>query len=195
MSSHNIHFSIDKDSRQRCHLAKGSNGWERVTFEGYLYQTEDANIIPDDRTLCPIPLYIIQKKQIRENIECPSIVFVIITEKIGYDIIKLLSHFKFGVVTQCIVASKYQGQSEKSKDPYCANVAMKVNGKLSNMSNEARVWSTSHNGAEGISWLREAPTFVMGLSMSNTLGQSPVSIISGTTGLDSCCIRMGQDVR
>ena len=136
-----------------------------------------------------------QKKQIRENIECPSIVFVIITEKIGYDIIKLLSHFKFGVVTQCIVASKYQGQSEKSKDPYCANVAMKVNGKLSNMSNEARVWSTSHNGAEGISWLREAPTFVMGLSMSNTLGQSPVSIISGTTGLDSCCIRMGQDVR
>lgn len=130
------------------------------------------------------------------NLECPTIVFVMLPEKDGYEQTKWSSFFNYGIVTQCIIGSKYTSRKDDSqKDQFCANVAIKVNGKLSNISNEARVWSTYHDGVEGISWLRDAPTFVMGLSISNTVGYESNSVICGTVGLDNCCIRFAQDAR
>ncbi len=167
-----------------------------MTFEGYLYQFENGNIVPDGHALSPIPLRILQNDSITENLECPTIVFMMLPEKEKYAITKCGSLFHHGIVTQCIIGSNYMSRrNDSQKDQFCANVAIKVNGKLSNISNEARVWSTYHDDAEGIPWLRDAPTFVMGLSISNTHGQNSNSVICGTVGLDACCIRFGQDAR
>lgn len=100
-----------------------------------------------------------------------------------------------------MILSKYQGQrNDKNKDQYCANVALKVNAKLSNLLNSAQAWETLFPNEEGIyekgiTWIREVPTFVMGISISNTLGQNAVSVIGGSVCLDSSCMRMAQDVK
>ena len=103
----------------------------------------------------------------------------------------------FGVQTQCITVNKFQEQrNDRSKDLFCSNVAIKVNAKLSSMTNKAHAWSTHHNAVEGIPWISEdAPTFVMGLSSSSTLGQSAVSIISASCCLDKSCMRLAQDFK
>ena len=173
--------------------------WERVTFERTLFKISDSNIVDDAANLLPVPLFMLAgSRQIAANLECPSIVFVILpdTDEEYYGVTKMLSHFEFGITTQCIIAPKYQSQrNDKSKDQFCGNVAIKVNAKMSNILNEAKVWNTCYKGMEGIPWIGEVPTFVMGISISNTLGQSAVSIISGSVCLDSSCMRYAQDFK
>lgn len=179
-------------------MALVADRWERVTYERTLFQIEGSDPVSESPDLSPVPIFLVQGIEIEENLECPSIVFVILPDDKAesYGVTKMLSHFKFGIPTQCIIATKFQGQSnDKSKDQYCGNVAIKVNAKMSSILNEARAWNTSHNRCEGIPWVGEVPTFVMGISISNTLGQSAVSMISASASLDSSCMRFAQDLK
>ena len=104
-----------------------------------------------------------------------------------------------GVQSQCIVASKYS--SQRSKEQYCSNVALKVNAKLANAVNSARGWTTSpanglSEGIEGISWIGETATLVMGISIANSLGfgDDSVSVITASAALDSGCMQFAQEV-
>lgn len=190
-------FNFRYDFQLRCHVALGDNGnWDRVTFERQIFQLgENSDTFVNEDQAQLIPKYMLNGKKIEKNIEVPSIVFVILPEKKAeyYGVTKMLSHFVFGIQTQCIIASNYQGQ--RSKEQYCSNVTIKVNAKLSSISNGAHAWSTHHHNVEGIPWVREAPTFVLGLSISNTLGQHAISIISASACLDSSCMRFAQDIK
>ena len=111
-------------------------------------------------TIFLVPLYMLAGMEISTNLECPSMVFVILPDDKAehYGVTKMLSHFEFGIITQCVIATKYQGQRyDKSKDQFCGNVAQKVNAKLSNMSNKAKVWNTYYQNVEGIPWISEVP--------------------------------------
>jgi hypothetical protein len=155
-------------------------------------------MITEDQAKSTFPVYMLNGKRIKQHLELPSIVFVILPDEKAesYGVTKKLSHYEFGLQTQCIIATKFQGQrNDRSKDQYCSNVALKVNAKLSSISNKAHVWSTHHGTMEGIPWVRDVPTFVMGISISNTLGQHGVSIISASVCLDSSCMRFAQDVK
>jgi hypothetical protein len=82
----------------------------------------------------------------------------------------------------------------------CSNVAIKVNAKMSNHWNKAHAWTIFQkplNGAgAGITWVQEVPTLVMGLSISNSLGQEDaISVICASAALDESCMRLAQDVR
>ncbi len=176
-----------------------SGHWERVTFERHVFQISETEILTEEQlTSAPIPVYLLEGTNIMKNIEFPSIVFIVLPDEKAeyYGVAKMLSHFEFGVQSQCIIASKYQGQrNDRSKDQYCSNVAIKVNAKLSSSLNSAHAWSTHHDNMEGITWIRDAPTFVMGISLSNTLGQNAVSIIGASACLDSSCMRFAQEYR
>jgi hypothetical protein len=53
----------------------------------------------------------------------------------------------------------------------CSNVALKVNTKLFSRTNDARAWTTfdtlHREPVEGIPWVSEVPTLVVGISMSH----------------------------
>lgn len=75
-----------------------------------------------------------------------------------------------------------------------------MNAKLSSYSNKAHAWSTQHNDngkyIDGIPWISEpVPTFVVGFSISNTMGMDAVSVIAAAACLDSSCMRVAEDVR
>ena len=77
---------------------------------------------------------------------------------------------------------------------------MKVNAKISNHWNQAHAWtiSTISRGLNeiGITWVREIPTMVLGISISNSLGQEDaVSVVCASATLDGSCMRLAQDVR
>jgi hypothetical protein len=198
------------DFNKGYNVTKDEHGnWnEEVTFERCLFQLDESgeNMITEDQAKSAFPLYMLNGKRIKQHLELPSIVFFILPDKKSeyYDVIKKLSHYEFGVQTQCIIAENFQKivkkskkirRDDNSKDQYCSNVALKVNAKLSSITNKAHVWSTHHGIMEGIPWVRDVPTFVMGISISNTLGQHAVSIISASICLDSSCMRFAQDVK
>ncbi len=178
--------------------------WERTVFEGKFYQFEGSlSPLREDHVKSAIPLYMLHNREILIHLQVTSIIFIILPDESAevYGVPKLLAHFKFGIPSQCIISSKYSGQrNDKNKDLYCANVAIKVNAKLSSVVNAGQVWDTYYpndNGIDqqGIPWVRDVPTFVMGISTSNTLGQNAVSIISASACLDQSCMRMAQDVK
>jgi hypothetical protein len=49
----------------------------------------------------------------------------------------------------------------------CSNIALKCNTKLMNVYNQGRVWNTVHNGRNGLAWIAEAPTMVIGIDLSH----------------------------
>ncbi len=49
----------------------------------------------------------------------------------------------------------------------CSNIALKCNTKLMNVHNQGRVWNTVHNGRNGLAWLSEVPTMVIGVDLSH----------------------------
>lgn len=188
---------INIDFQRRSFVALRPNGWENVTFERICFVLNDSSAIDDEPGLSPVPLHLLAENEIITNIERP-LIFVILPDDRAdhYNFTKMCSHFLFGVMTQCVIANKYESQrDEKNKDQFCSNVAIKVNAKLSNTTNQAQTWSTACDGTEGIHWIQEAPTFVMGLSISNTLGQHANSIIGGSVCLDKYCMRLAQEVK
>jgi hypothetical protein len=170
------------DNNKRCHIARNGNAWERVEFERHIYMLEKTGEFVNESDIEPhIPMYMLEKGQIHENLEIPSIVFVFLPDDKAqsYGVTKALSYFQYGVTTQCVITKSFDKQrNDGGRDQYCGNIAMKVNAKLANISNGARVWNTVHNNnIDGIPWVSEVPTFVMGISLSNTLGQNSVSLI------------------
>jgi len=65
--------------------------------------------------------------------------------------------------------------------------------------NNGRAWKTYHisNGQkiEGIPWINEAPTMVIGIDASHGLGQDSISVIAGSVGLDPGCMQFAQALR
>ena len=54
--------------------------WERVTYERRLFKVDDTQILPEDPSMSPVPLYMLAGREITTNLECPSMVFVILHE-------------------------------------------------------------------------------------------------------------------
>jgi len=155
-----------------------------------IYQLRDGTRVDDFEDLRP---YNIVTEDLLQPI---SIIFAFLPDdsKRNYDEIKYMSHSKFGIPSQCIV--KYQ-KFESRPEQYCSNIALKINSKLSNSSNNARAWKTTYNiqgseGDVGITWLNEAPTLVLGFSISDELGEGTKSIIVGTVALDPGCMQFAQ---
>eukprot|EP00588_Corethron_pennatum_P003372 CAMPEP_0194288282 /NCGR_PEP_ID=MMETSP0169-20130528/36486_1 /TAXON_ID=218684 /ORGANISM="Corethron pennatum, Strain L29A3" /LENGTH=864 /DNA_ID=CAMNT_0039035237 /DNA_START=14 /DNA_END=2608 /DNA_ORIENTATION=+ len=165
---------------------------ELIEHLGDTYRLEDGTTV--DHIECKKPCNIVG-----ENLIQPiSIVFVFLQDdaKKNYHEVKKMSHSTFGIPSQCIVKFlKFESRPEQ----YCSNIALKINTKLSNSSNEARAWKTLYKvpgseGSSGIPWLSEAPTLVLGFSVSHGLGEDSKSIIAGHVALDPGCMQFAQAV-
>jgi len=69
---------------------------------------------------------------------------------------------------------------------------------MSNHWNQAHAWTISSQGLNeiGITWVRQIPTMVLGISISNSLGQEDsISVVCASATLDGSCMRLAQDVR
>jgi hypothetical protein len=73
------------------------------------YETAKLGIIPESKVLTATALLRVEP----EHLEVPSMVFVYLPsdDTDTYNFIKFLSHFFFGVNTQCSVRSKYSSQT------------------------------------------------------------------------------------
>jgi hypothetical protein len=68
----------------------------------------------------------------------------------------------------------------------CSNIAIKVNTKLFSNVTKARAWDIRLGNVEGgIPWLNEAPTMVMGLSLTRAGGSESKTVVTGSVSLDS----------
>jgi len=164
---------------------------QKVEYGCVLFQLENQTILENVEISKPIII-------VGENLIQPiSMVFAFLPDdkKQNYDAVKKMSHVTFGIPSQCIV--KFP-KFESKPDQYCSNIALKINTKLSNISNNARAWETSYKVAgsemKGIPWLSEVPTLVLGFSISHGLGQDSKSIIAGHVALDAGCMQFAQSV-
>jgi hypothetical protein len=73
------------------------------------YETANLGIIPESEVLTATALLRVEP----EHLEVPSMIFVYLPsdDTETYNFIKFLSHFFFGVNTQCSVRSKYSSQT------------------------------------------------------------------------------------
>ena len=88
-----------------------------------------------------------------------------------------------------------------------------MNAKLSNAGNKAKAWTASPNagnkaeawtaspkdlrrvGEEGITWVNETSTMVLGISLSNSIGaHDSYSVIGASATLDDSCMNFAQSV-
>jgi hypothetical protein len=74
----------------------------------------NAAAIPESDILESIPYFPLKLWQI----ECPAMIFVYLPndEQKQYHFVKLLSHFFFGVSSQCVVQGKYSDQFQKGRN-------------------------------------------------------------------------------
>ena len=63
-----------------------------------------------------------------------------------------------------------------------------------NTSNNALAWNTSFTleSGNGIPWIKETPTLVIGISLSHGLGQDSITIIGASVGLGDSLMQLGQ---
>lgn len=80
----------------------------------------------------------------------------------------------------------------------CSNIAIKVNTKLFTKMTNARAWDVKL-GNVGIPWLTQAPTMVIGLTLTRAAGNDSKTVVTGSVSLDSKgdagTIQLAQDVR
>jgi len=146
--------------------AKENNVWVNAEFGTMLYQLIDDNggpfrkPIPENEVSLPTPFHLVPAS----TVEGPAAVFVYIPEhsKDHYNLIKMVASFEFSVTSQVAVESNYKKQ--KNKDQYCAAIALKLNGKLSNTWNCGRAWTVNggnnnniNNNGAGLVWYSESP--------------------------------------
>jgi len=143
---------------------------------------------------------------VSENeLSCPDVVFVYFADRAKtevYDFLKSLTHAKYpNTVTQCVCHAKYS--SQRAKQQYCSNISLKLNTKLSSATNQARAWSTCHNATsqhgqgrmlEGIPWISEVPTLVVGYTFVRGMGRESLTVVGGSVCLDKFCVQMGHAV-
>jgi len=174
-----------------------SNSWTRAEFLGHVYALDDGKTLVSEAEIerNPMPTMRLETWQV----ECPCVLLVFLPDNTSerYHIVKMASHFSFGVPCQCAVADTFSRQ--KNQDQYCSNIALKLNTKLSNSWNKARAWGTYFNtggGQEGgIPWVKDVPTFVMGIGVSHGLGADSISVIGASVALDEGCMRMAQELK
>jgi len=182
-------FIYEKD----VYYALQNNGSRhKVNFSRYVYESRDgtrhdfstvgrsrAHILIDPTwQLSPISMMLVY---LEEN------------DKKTYSMVKMTSQFFKGIPSQCCVHAKFSAQ--RSKDQYCSNIALKMNTKLMNVYNQGRGWNTISNGKNGIAWISEAPTMVMGVDMSHGIFQEAASVIGGSVCLDEGCMQLAQTMR
>jgi hypothetical protein len=82
----------------------------------------------------------------------------------------------------------------------CSNIATKVNTKLFSKLTKARAWDIKLGDIQGgIPWINQAPTMVMGLSLTRAGGSDSKTVVAGSVSLDSKgeagTIQIAQDIR
>jgi len=165
------------------HRAVFSDKPEEIEIIGKVFELENKTIIEENFEECD-PFFIVDESRI----EPISMIFVFLPDdsKRNYDEVKKMSHSTFAIPSQCIVKFRQQ----RSPHQFCSNIALKVNTKLSNKSNKARAWNTSHGVIEGLPWMHEAPTLVLGFAISQELGQGIRSVLVGHVALDRDCMQL-----
>jgi hypothetical protein len=73
-------------------------------------------------------------------------------------------------------------------------VALKLNTKLTNSINNATAWTLDHP-TDGLIWMKEASTLLMGLSTISGQGQAGTTYVVGSACLDKFGMRCCQDIR
>lgn len=81
--------------------------WQRVTFVDFQWRTKDDNVVTHDALVSSA-----QCDHKKWQVECPAIIFVVFQniEREGYSLVKLLSNFKYGVQSQCLVKGTHDRQ-------------------------------------------------------------------------------------
>jgi len=156
-----------------------------------VYQNESTTISERDLRSQPFPIISLEPWQIDK-----PMVFVYLPSDNAqtYHQCKLMAHFEFGVPSQCAVSQKFTKQ--RNPDQYCSNIALKCNAKLMNKLNMARAWNTTdEKNVDGIPWIRELPTMVVGINTSHGLGQDSISVVAATVGLDVGCMQFAHSLR
>jgi len=185
-------FNFTFDERAGCHKIQQNGQWKAAHLLKVVYKRLDNGNEVQCSEIGAMPKWIVPSSEV----ECPSLVFAYLPDdnKDNYHYIKMLSHFFKGVQSQCVVSEKFIMQ--RRPEQYCSNIALKVNAKLSNSCNKAVAWGTnSAAGSEGIPWVKEVPTLVMGISVSNGLGTDTISVISASACLHQSCMQFAQDVK
>ena len=142
--------------------AKENKVWVNAEFGTMLYQrigvdgTDFREPLPENEVSVSIPFNVVPAKLV----EGPAAMFVYLPEhsKDHYNLIKMVASFEFSVTSQVAVERNYEKQ--KNKDEYCAAIALKLNGKLSNTWNCGRAWTVNgdnNNNGAGLVWYSESP--------------------------------------
>ena len=142
--------------------AKANNVWVNAEFDTMLYQLIDdkggdfQKPLPENEVSVDKPFNVVPAKLV----EGPAAVFVYLPEhsKDHSNLIKMVASFEFSVTSQVAVETNYKKQ--KNKDQYCAAIALKLNGKLSNTWNCGRAWTVNgdnNNNGAGLVWYSESP--------------------------------------
>ena len=178
-----------------CYQAKLNGVWRTASFGTFLYQrlrqeyTDfEEPLLPNEVSIC-IPSILVPA----HSIEGPAAIFVYLPEANTdyYNVIKMHSTFEHGIPTQVAVERSFDAQ--RNKLAYCSNIALKLNGKMSNQWNEGRAWALRMNGSgAGLKWysdtetdpLKWIPTMLIGLSMARGQGQAAPTIVAATACLD-----------
>lgn len=82
----------------------------------------------------------------------------------------------------------------------CSSIATKVNTKLFSKLTKARTWDIKLGDVQGgIPWIDQAPTMVMGLSLTKAGGSDAKTVVVGSVSLngrgEAGTIQIAQDVR
>jgi len=186
-------FLLTYDERARCHKVQENGQWRTSRLLRQVYkelkggkEVECSDVASKQKPSIIVP---------STDVECPSLVFAYLPDAgtENYSYIKMMSHFVMGLQSQCVVSAKFSMQ--KSPAQYCSNIALKVNAKLSNSCNRAVAWGTSaERGSEGIPWVKEVPTLVIGISVSNGVGTDTISVIAASACLHYSCMQFAQAV-
>lgn len=183
------------DRGQQC--VKRGDTLVPANFKGYLYKIIDGELVHEKQVRNVSPKNIVSIK----TVDFPSIVIAFKNDEAtdDYGMVKMASQYFHGCQTQCVSANKFN--SQRNREQYCSNIALKVNAKLSNSINRACAWRTSSpilqqpQQSEGIPWVSEVPTLVLGISISSGYGRDTFSVIAMSACLDKGCMQFAQDVQ
>ncbi|KAL7553376.1 hypothetical protein ACHAWF_016729 [Thalassiosira exigua] len=163
-----------------------------VNFQGYYFECEDKNgCIPIDEVVA------YKYKHLAKHffIDVPSLIIAFLSDdreaSMLYQQIKFLTNFCAGTQSQIAIASKFREIKEnKRQDQYLANIAIKLNTKLSSGTTKACAWLTAGtSGDYGIDWIKEKSTLVIGIGIAMGRGNACEDVISASVLLDGFGMR------
>eukprot|EP00978_Attheya_sp_CCMP212_P040323 scaffold218766_cov50-Attheya_sp.AAC.2 len=66
---------------------------------------------------------------------------------------------------------------------------------ISKLTKRSRAWNTAFDSKNGIPWVAETPTLVMGIHLSHGLGTDTTTCVAATGCLDNGCMQMAQELK